>query len=149
MPTIPDAATLASVFRRLAEVVVEGGSFVLSGLHQKSFGQGFTFLNYFHRLPTGRTYSDGQPFLNGLRSGRNECLQFIDYCWTERTLIRPLQEDGFKVLRSIGLQADALDAPARGVFETGFKGTAAQEGLRWQSEWTAPLCHLVIAERHR
>ncbi len=147
-PTIPDATTLASVFGRLARVVVQGGILVLLGLHQKSFEPGCTFLNYFHRLPAGFSYTDGQPFLNGLSLRPKECLQFIDYCWTERTLIRLLQEGGFKVLHSIGLKADELDTSAREFFETELKTTAAQEGLRWQSEWTAPLYHIVVAERH-
>ncbi len=145
--TISDARTLSSAFKNIAAVTLEGGTLVLLGLHPLSFGPGCAFVNYSHRLAPGSTYADGQPFLNELKSTSGHCLQFIDYCWTEATLVKMLHESGFNVINSIGLKADSLDATVGAIFEQEIEAIATEEHLSWECEWTAPLYQLIVAEK--
>lgn len=153
-PTINSRETLSTMFRSIQQVLKEGGSLFLLGLHPDSFNPRNNYISYRHHLKNGHAYISGTPFPNelvtnkGIDEGKDMSLKFFDYCWTEETLRDLAKECDFKSVRTVNLTMDLeghegmlLRNIIRNV-ESKFK----EKGLDYHNsdEFIAPLHQLFI-----
>jgi ubiquinone/menaquinone biosynthesis C-methylase UbiE len=143
-PTISSLVELNSTISKISEVTLPGGSLVMLGLNPKSLGEEYQYVYYGHSLVPGTVYEDGKPFNNELRLSPEEIMRFQDYCWTEDTIVKLLEQNGYKNIRIINLHEELenhLGEVLRNAIEK------YSNGQVWEDEWTAPLYQVIYAEK--
>lgn len=144
-PTISAYKELNNVFYNIRNFIEENGKIVILGLHPNSLNLEHEFLYYKHKFINGNKYSDGVPFENNISLHNGEKLKFIDYCWTENTLIKILEKNMFKINKIINLDEKYIE-DNENILNI-LKSVEFKYKINWIDEWKAPLYHIIIADK--
>lgn len=72
-------------------------------------------------------------------------MKFVDYCWTEDTLIKILEKNMFKIKKIINLDEKYIN-DNKNILNV-LKNVEFEYKLNWLDAWKAPLYHIIVADK--
>jgi len=143
-PTISNKRELTEAFKLISKITRENAYLIILGLHQNSLKKKNHFLFYNPKLRNETDYKDGVPFKNEIKfPDSNICMRFLDYCWTEKTLKKLLEENNFKITKIISLKHNLKSREGKILSEY----LKELPEIKWIDEWKAPLYQIIVAKK--